>query len=408
MNWMLITLAWRNIWRNKRRAIITISSIIASLFFVLLLRQMQLWTYDFNTKNTISGYVGYIQITDSTFVDEEILDNSITSNQVPTTLIKEIEGVSGVFPRLQSGALVSTGIKSKFAGVIGIQPSIDNKELKISKKLSSGVLLNDGDNAILITDKMAKYYQVKIGDSLVLIGQGYQGFTAAGIYPIKGIVNFPAGDMANMIFMPLKTAQHFYAAPERYTSFLINLNQSSDLQNVLTEVKKAVTDKTLTIRSWEQVLPGLKQGLELDSNSGKLIAAILYMIVGFGIFGTIVMLYNERTFEFGVLSAVGMSRRKIITATIVELQFLTLIGVFLGNIAAFPILYYYNKNPYQLTGETAQGMADQGFEPFIGTGIYTDVFINNSIIVLIISAVVSMYIVTKIIQLNPLTAMKQH
>jgi len=82
--------------------------------------------------------------------------------------------------------------------------------------------------------------------------------------------------------------------------------------------------------------------------------------------------------------------------------------VVLGNIAAFPILYYYNKNPYQLTGETAQGMADQGFEPFIGTGIYTDVFINNSIIVLIISAVVSMYIVMKIIQLNPLTAMKQH
>jgi len=408
MNWMLITLAWRNIWRNKRRAVITISSIIASLFFVLLLRQMQLWTYDFNTKNTISGYVGYIQITDSTFVDEEILDNSITAQQIPLAEIHKIKGVSGVFPRLQSGALVSTGIKSKFSGVIGIQPSIDNKALKLTKKISSGNLLNNNDAAVLITDKMAKYYQVKPGDSLVLIGQGYQGVTAAAIYPVKGIVNFPAGDMANMVYMPLKEAQLFYGAPERYTSFLINLDQSSDLQNVLTEVKKVVTNNTLTIRTWEDVLPGLKQGLELDSNSGKLIAAILYMIVGFGIFGTIVMLYNERAFEFGVLSAVGMSRRKIIISTIIELQFLTFIGVILGNIAAFPILYYYHKNPYQLTGETAQGMIDQGFEPLIGTGIYANVFINNSIIVLIISAVVSMYIVMKIFQLNPLTAMKQH
>jgi len=408
MNWMLLTLAWRNIWRNKRRAIITISSIIVSLFFVLLLRQMQLWTYDFNTKNTISGYVGYIQITDSTFVNEEILDNSITASHIPSEAIKKIEGVSGLFPRIQSGALISTGIKSKFAGVIGIQPSIDNKELKISKKLSEGELLNDDDKSIIITDKMAKYYRVKVGDSLVLIGQGYQGFTASGIYPIKGIVNFPAGDMANMVFMPLKEAQYFYAAPERYTSFLINLNESNDLKTVLVEVKKVVTDKTLTIRTWEEVLPGLKQGLELDSNSGKLIAAILYMIVGFGIFGTIVMLYNERTFEFGVLSAIGMHRKKIILATIIELQLLTLIGVVLGNIVAFPILYYYNQHPYELSGETAQGMADQGFEPFIGTGIYPDVFINNSLIVLLISAFVSMYIVFKIINLNALTAMKQH
>src|SRR5210317_262409 len=93
----LINLAWRNIWRNKRRAIITSLSILASLFFVLFMRQMQLWTYDYNIKNSVSNYVGYIQITDSTYVDEKIIDNSLDADAIPTETIKKLEHVSGVY-----------------------------------------------------------------------------------------------------------------------------------------------------------------------------------------------------------------------------------------------------------------------------------------------------------------------
>lgn len=408
MQLKFITLAWRNIWRNKRRAFITSFSIIASLFFVLFLRQMQLWTYDFNIKNTVSGYVGYIQITDSTYIDEKILDNTLEENQLPTEVLNSIEGITGVYPRMQSGALVSTGVKSKFAGVMGIQPKVDNTSLKLQKKLIEGALLENTDNDVMITEKMAKYYQVKVGDSLVMIGQGYQGYTAANIYKIKGILKFSAGDMANMVFMSLPESQQFFSAPNRFTHFLINLENSKDIDAISKELKQKLGDSNLKIRTWEEVLPGLKQGLELDSNSGLLIAAILYMIVGFGIFGTIVMLYNERLFEFGILSAIGMSKKSILFTTLTEIFLLTVIGIVLGNLVTFPLLYHLNINPVELTGESAQGMIDQGFEPFIGTGIYWDVFVMNSLAILLISAVTSLYLVAKIIKLNPLNAMKQH
>jgi len=127
MRFTFIMLAWRNIWRNRKRAFLTISSIAASLFFVLFLRQMQFWTYDFNIKNTVSGSVGYLQITDSSYVDEKIIDNTLTSDQIDLNKIKEIEGVSGVYTKFQSGALVSTGLKSRFAAVNGINPETDNK-----------------------------------------------------------------------------------------------------------------------------------------------------------------------------------------------------------------------------------------------------------------------------------------
>ncbi len=371
------------------------------------MRQMQNWTYEFNTRSTVSPLTGYIQITDSTYVNEEILDNTLEIDQIPLNKIKDIKGVSSVHKRFQTGALLSTGIKSKFAGVLGIQPSKDSDILKLKNKLRKGSLLTDEDTGILITEKMAQYYKVSVGDSLILIGQGYQGMNAAAILPVKGIVYFSAGDMANMVFMSLKQAQNIFVAPDRFTHCLINIEQGKNLNSIKNKVSSIITDPTLKIRTWEEVLPGLKQGLEIDSNSGLLISGILYMIVGFGIFGTIVMLYNERKFEFGVLTAIGMPFKTLLITTLTELGILTSIGIVLGNLFVFPFVYHLYKNPIQLQGETAKAMIDQGFEPYVGTGIFADVFIMNSLVLFIIAACVSSYIVLKLINLNALKAMRQ-
>ena len=404
----LINLAWRNIWRNKRRAIITSLSIIASLFFVLIMRQMQLWSYDYNIKNSVSNYIGYIQITDSTYIDEKIIDNSLDASAIQTAAITSMEHVSGVYPRMQSGALVSTGIKSKFAGIMGIRPETDNEVLKLQRKLTEGELLSDKDSDILITEKMAKFYQVHVGDTLVLIGQGFQGYTAAGLYNIKGIIRFSVGDLSNMLFMTLPESQHFLSAPNRFTHYLINIDESEYLEEVANQVHQLIQNKPLKARTWEEVLPGLKQGMELDSNSGLLIVGILYMIVAFGMFGTIIMLYNERQFEFGILNAIGMHKNTLIFVTQIELIILTLIGILIGNVVSLPLLIHFNENPIELKGNTAQGMIEQGFDPLLGTGLYPQVFVNNSLIILVISLLASFYIVSKLSKLNPLDSMRQN
>ncbi|MDG2281022.1 MAG: hypothetical protein P8L42_10380 [Flavicella sp.] len=407
MRFTFIMLAWRNIWRNRKRAFLTISSIAASLFFVLFLRQMQFWTYDFNIKNTVSGSVGYLQITDSSYVDEKIIDNTLTSDQIDLNKIKEIEGVSGVYTKFQSGALVSTGLKSRFAAVNGINPLTDNKLLKLDRKLQKGTLLSPDDKAILITERMADYYKVSVGDTLVLMGQGYHGYTAAALYPIKGLLSFSVGDFSNMVFMPIKEAQYMHVAENRFTHVLIDLENSNDLPEVEKQIQKELKDPLLKLRTWMEVLPGLKQGLELDANSGLIISAILYMIVGFGIFGTIVMLYNERKFEFGVLSAIGTGRSSLIFITMTELFLLSSIGVLFGNLVAMPFLYYLNNNPIELGGEAAKAIIDQGFEPYLGTGMFLDVFLANSLAVLVIAAIASTYIIFKLIKINPIESMKQ-
>lgn len=407
MNRQSFKLAWRNIWRNKRRALITIASIAISLFFVLMLRQMQFWTYDFNIKNTVSAQIGYLQITDSLFVDEEILDNSISEDQVPVERIQQIPGVSEVIPRFMSGALTSTGLKSKYAGVLGINPELDNKSLKLDRKLSKGSLLSSGDRSIVITDKMAEFYQVAVGDSLVMVGMGYHGFTAAGIYPVKGIINMSVGEMSTMVYMDMKEAQYMFAAPGRYTQFLVNVDQQKDMVKVQEELTSLMANSGLEVRTWEEVLPGLKQGLELDSFSGMLMAGILYMIVGFGIFGTIVMMYNERQFEFGVMSAIGMSKKRLMTVTMMELLMLILMGILVGLMLAVPVNYYYNRHPVLLGGEAAESIIEKGFDPYLGMGLYPDVYAANAGVIGGIAILVSLYMIVKIWGLDPIKAMRK-
>lgn len=407
MNKQIWTLAWRNIWRNKRRAFITMASIAVSLFFVLLLRQMQFWVYDFNVRNSISAQIGYMQITDQAYVDEAILDYSISKNQVPISEIENISGVSEVIPRFSSGALTSIGLKSKFAGVLGIYPDIDNSSLKLDRKLSEGSLLSEGDRAIMITNKMADYYQVGVGDSLVMIGMGYQGYTAAGIYPVKGIIDIPSGNMANMVYMPMIEAQQMYAAPGLFTQFLINISDKDELNEVKSEVGELLESSSLTVRTWEEVLPGLKEGLEVDALGGMFMAGILYMIVGFGIFGTIVMMYNERQFEFGVLSAIGMSKLKMIQVTFAELFMLIAMGILAGITLVYPICMYYNANPILLGGEAAEGAISKGFDPYLGLGLYMDVFAGNAFAIASISLIASLYMIVKLVGLEPLKAMRR-
>lgn len=403
----LIKLAWRNIWRNKRRAFITMSSIAVSLLLALFMRQLQNWTYANNIDSSISGYVGYLQITDSAFVDEGILDNTFSADQIPLAQIEAIEGVKAVLPRVTSGALVSTGLKSKYAGVMGIAPSTDNEGLKLANRLDTGSLLTAGDKDILITQNMSKYYQVGVGDSLILFGQGFQGYSAAGIYRIKGILNFPAGEMSNMVYMDLPNAQNLFYLENRYTHYLINLEGRGWLEKAGPQIRSAVTDPTLAVRSWAEVLPGLQQGLELDSKSGLIMVGILYMIVGFGILGTIVMLYNERTFEFGVLSAVGMQRPKILATVLIELNLLTLLGIAAAVGLSVPLLKYFMANPIEFTGDSRERIIEQGFDPFLSVGMYSDVYLANIFAIWAIAAVAMLYVVFKILNLNALQAMRQ-
>ena len=186
---MLIKIAWRNVWRNKRRSFITIAAIFIAIFLSIFMRSLQLGMYDNMIKNVVGSFSGYVQLHSKGYWEDKNIDNSYEVSESVLNDIKRIDGVSNIIKRLQTGVLSSNNKLSKFLYVTGIEQEDEKKLTDWSKRLIHGTLLNDNLSSIIVAKGVAKYYDAKVGDSIILIGQGYHGMQAVGIFPIQGIID---------------------------------------------------------------------------------------------------------------------------------------------------------------------------------------------------------------------------
>ena len=178
---MLLTLAWRNIWRNKRRTLITIGSITFAVVLACIMRSMQLGSYERMIDNSVRFFTGYIQVHKNGFWDDKTIDNSFTPGDELIGQIEQLPNVEAVVPRIESFALASYEMQTKGAMVLGIDPDREDFLTEVNKsRLTEGEPLKADDDGALIGKGLAEYLKMDIGDTLVLISQGYHGANAAG------------------------------------------------------------------------------------------------------------------------------------------------------------------------------------------------------------------------------------
>ncbi|WP_026898793.1 ABC transporter permease [Daejeonella oryzae] len=404
--WM-IQMAWKNMWRNRSRTIITMSAIFFAVILSILASSLQDGIFKNLVKNVVSFYTGYVQVHKQGYWNEQILDNSFQSSVYSEKKILVNKYVAGLTARLESFALASSGEITKGCLVVGIDPEKENIITLLKDKVVKGSYLKDNDRAVLLSEGLAERLKLGVNDTLILIGQGYHGATAAGKYLIKGILKFGSPDLnEKALFMPLPIAQDFYGAYGRVTSYVLALNNSGEMQSTATDVGKAL-GSSFEVMTWEQMIPDIKQHIESDSNSMKNIQGILYMLICFGIFGTLLMMMVERKFEMGMLVAIGMKKKWLIILLLFESVFTVLAGCIFGIIVCIPLVYYLNRNPLKMGGETSKAYEEFGFEPIFPTSIDAANFINQGLIVLVIGLLLSLYPIYKILRLDPVKAMKR-
>lgn len=384
-------IAWRNLWRNKRRTILTILSVFFAVFLALLMRSMQLGSYDMMIETSVKNSTGYIQIHGLGYWDDKTINNTFVSSPELEDEVLNIENVSHIIPRLESFALVSSGEQTKGIALCGIDVFKETEVTGIKEKIIKGRYLEPGDQGILVGDKLAEYLRLDINDSVVLISQGFHGISSSGLYPIVGIVKFPTPDMnSNLIFMELSEAQYFYAAPDRLTSLSIMLDDPDKLAQT-TSLIKEINTGNLEVMTWHEMLTEVVQSIQGDNISGLFMLGILYLVVGFGIFGTILMMTLERKREFGIMVAVGMRRSKLSTIIFIETVIIGLIGILAGIIGSLPIIGYFVNNPIQLTGEAANAMLEYNMEPIMPFLMEPGFFIHQGLTVVVITLITALY-----------------
>lgn len=404
---MLIKLAWRNIWRNKKRSLITITAILIAVFLAIIMRSMQLGMYDNMIQNVVGSYSGHVQIHNEGYWDEQTIDNAFADNDSLNQTIENREDVSVVTKRIQSGCLSSFNDLSKFVFVTGIELEKEQRMTDWSKRLLEGELLKEGNDAINIGKGIAKYYNLNVGDTMVFIGQGYHGMQAVGAFPVGGILDMKNPNLNNVsVFMPLNMAQEFLSAQGMLSQLIVSKAIYGD-EDALAASLKENLGQTYEVMTWREMMPELEQIIQADSAGGLVMVFILYMIITFGIFGTVLMMTQERKYEFGVVVSIGMKKHKLMITMVYETVFLTSIGVLAGVICSRPIVLYYHNNPFRFPEEQVKMMENQGFEAIIPFMSSYDIPITHGLTIFFISLLICIYPILTIYKLNPIKAMKR-
>lgn len=405
---MILKLAWRNLWRNKRRTSITMASVAFAVVLAVAMRSFQIGTYARIVDNLVGSYTGFVQIHDKGFWDDQNIDNVFLMNDTIMAKVQAKEGVTGIVPRLESFALASSKDATKGMAVIGIDPEAEHNMTGLNDKIVEGSYLTQNDDGILIGTGVAEYLTLSVGDTLVLLGQGYHGVSAAGKYPVRGILKFGAPEMnERMVYLTLPQTQALFGAPNMLTSLSLNIETASESIPIANAIAAEIDTAEYEVMPWEELLPELQQTIEADNGSSLIMIGILYMIIGFGMFGTMLMMLAEREYEFGILVSIGMKQLKLGATVVLESVIIGLLGTALGFALSIPVVAYYTYNPILLTGGMAESYEGFGFEPVMVAALDPGVFISQTVLVLILTLALSAYPLVAIYRLDHLKATRR-
>ncbi|MBU3713661.1 MAG: ABC transporter permease [Ferruginibacter sp.] len=402
----IFTLAWKNIWRNKSRTIIVLSAIAFASIISLPASSLKEGIFQNLISNIVGSYSGHIQIHQKGYWQEQTLENGFVSDANLTFKIRQIPEVEHIANRLESFALISSGEITKGAIVLGVDSIEKFQFTRVCDKLIRGIFMDSGQG-LLLSEGLSNKMKKNVNDTVVLIGQGYRGSIAADRFIVSGIIRLPSPKLnSGLLVMPLTEAQHFFLADSIVTTTSLLLKKSSDLNQTAHKIR-ALMNKDHEVMTWEEIMPDIKQHIQTDSINMRIVQLILYMLVGFGIFSTIVIMMSERRAEHGMLLALGMSKLRLQLLLITESLYTVMLGSLLGLLLGAPLVFYLHKFPLRISGAAADAYAKFGFEPIFPTSTDFSIFLYQSLMVFIIGTMVSLYPLSVVHRMKAIFAMKK-
>ncbi len=401
-----IKLAWRNIWRNKRRTLITTASVFFGVVLSAFMSSMQEGSYAKYISTIVNSYSGYIQIHKKGYWDDKIINNSLEYNNEVKSKINQVKEITIYSPRLETYALASTEDITKGVMVMGIDPEKENEITHIAGKIKEGRFLKNGNDGVIIGSGLARFLKLKISDTIIFIGQGYHGSTAAGKYPVRGIVKHPSPELDRiLVYMDINNCRELFSAQDLLTSLVIMVADNDEVVPVKNELKRLL-GSNVEVMDWEEMNRLLLKQIESDRGSGAIMKGVLYLIIAFGILGTVMMMMAERKREFGVLISVGMRKYKLIITMMLETVFMGMVGVIAGITCSIPLIYYFLYHPIPFSGQAAETMLQMGFEPAMFFSMTPSVFYNQALTIFVFTLIIGLYPLLFIRRLKVMNALR--
>jgi putative ABC transport system permease protein len=326
-------LAWRNIWRQKRRTWLTALAMIFSNILLVFMISLQLGSYDMMINNTLSMFSGQVQVQREAYHDSQKMRLTIENVRELASTIRRQFPQASVAARASAFVLVSSEDRSFGTQVVGVEPEFEPAISSIPGLLTDGRYLDKAGAAeIVIGEVMARNLKVKVGDELTFLGSGRDGSFAAGVVTVAGIFASGSQDIdRSLAELPLAYFQEAFAMQNSGHVIALSVPDLEKVPALLGPLRALVAGQDgLVVLDWEALMPGLKQAIQADMTSAWFMYAVLIMLVAFSVLNTQLMSVLERTREFGVIMALGIKPRRLALLVLLETLMMAVLGLVIG------------------------------------------------------------------------------
>ncbi|MDO8777238.1 MAG: ABC transporter permease [Burkholderiaceae bacterium] len=403
---MLAKLAWRNVARNRRRSAITILSIavgLAALTFVWAFidgmnRQM--------IQNSTRFLAGDVQVHLKGYHDDPTLDLTMAEAQPVLAAVRNDPNVEAATVRLEGKALASRGDKSRGITLVGVDPGNEVRVSVLFNAVFSGKALNDNAPGVLIGEQLAQALGLAVGDDLLLVGQAYDGSLASGRFPVRGVFRTRIDELdARVAVLPLAVVRDFFAAPSGASAIAMRLRDRDPLDATQARLTQRL-GPGYEVLSWPRLLPLVAVSTRFHEVMAWVVLAVFFGIVAAAVANPVLMAVLERTREFGIMLALGISRVQLLGLVLLEAMMLGGLGLLVGNLLGLTVTAFFARSGIDLGAFGAALRTMPGLEDVIFPVIRLERSAMVSLVVFATACLTALYPAAKAALLEPVAAIR--
>jgi putative ABC transport system permease protein len=337
---VLLKLAWRNIWRNKRRTVISVAALALGVTAIVSMRSIFEVSTTEMARAITTGLIGHAQVHGRGYQDSPEMTNVVPDPvTVEARLANTLPGATTERRVVGAGLAGSEDVSAPVA-VLGIEAEKPSARALLT--IVQGRALDAArPREVVIGTGLARELGLAPGGEMILVGQAADASLANDRYTVAGTADAGSSDAnQTMVFMRLADAQSFFGLGQGVHQIIVRLpTDDEDLSRPVSLLSGALDLSALEILPWTSILPELKGALDAKRKNMRLIDVIVFLIVALGILNTMTMSTFERTREFGVMASLGTRPRRVLAMVLLEALMQGVIGLCAGAALAWVILH---------------------------------------------------------------------
>jgi ABC-type lipoprotein release transport system permease subunit len=406
---IFVRMAWRNVWRNFRRSVLTILAIAFGLTVLIWLVGLADGIHEQMIRNATRTVIGHLQIHKKGYHEDPDIQRALAEPEPIARMLETFPHVESYAERVKGQGLLSSAENSAGVMIMGIQPAHESRVTNIAQKTVVGEYdLPPGGMKILIGSKLAKFLKVGLGDKLVLLGQAADGSLANDLFRVSGIFTTGMPDLdRGVCYVNSEDCQKFFVIGGKVFELAVIVDNTDNIHAVAAGLKQRLDLSEVEVMTWDEVAPDLAEFIRIDDASVYILIIIVFFVVAIGILNTMLMSIFERVREFGIMMAVGTKPRQIVWLVMLESLWIAVVSLVCGIVAGALVTQYCTTHGIDLTrfmGEMS--MVGTTLDPILYAKLTARNIIRSSVIVLFVSLGVAVYPAVKAARLQPVEAIR--